>query len=134
MFQKLIVMGRMTKDPNQINGGCSFSIAYNKKIKGEEKTTFFDCVAFGKTAENIISYCRKGRMILIEGEVSLNEYMTKDGNKRSSLSIMCNSVTFINSGEKREENHYNNQAPQFQNIINVDNDKYKPFNLDDIPF
>lgn len=130
MFQKLIVLGRVVKDPEQINGGCRFSIAYNEKVKGVEKTTFFNCVAFGKSGENIVSYVRKGRLLLIEGKVSLDEYMDKNGIQKHSLNVMISSFSFV-SDSKKENNE--NQFMQPQNQFD-EAPRMKSNFLDDIPF
>lgn len=71
MFQKTIVVGRLTKDPNQFNYGqegvgAGFTVAADA---GRDKTTFYNAVAFGKNAENILKFFSKGRIIVIEGRM-----------------------------------------------------------------
>ena len=75
-----------------------FRIAVPRRNK---ETDFFSCVAFGKTAENMATYFRKGDRVLIGGRIETNQYTTKDGQKATSVQIVVEEFDFIEP--KREE-------------------------------
>ena len=76
----------------------NFRVAVNKK-KGE--SDFFNCVAFGKTAENIAHYFHKGDRILIAGRLENDQYTNKEGKKVTSTKIVVEQFDFIE--QKKEE-------------------------------
>lgn len=107
-MNKVILIGNLTRDPevnytsgeNQLAIG-RFSIAVNRpysKTK-EKEVDFLNCVAFGKTAENIGKYFVKGNKIGISGRIQTNRYQDKDGNNRTSTDIVVEDFEFcVNSG------------------------------------
>ncbi len=68
------ISGRITKDATMRQAGssdvCSFGIASNKKIKGEDQTTFVDVSIFGKRGETLCQYLTKGSFVVVSGELS----------------------------------------------------------------
>ena len=103
-MNKVILMGNIGKDievRNTQSGTtiASFSMATTKQIKGEKKTSWHKVKAFGKTAEIIAQYFTKGSKIMIEGEISYNEW-EKDGIKRVSTDIVVNEFHFVD-GKKQ---------------------------------
>lgn len=108
MLNKVILMGRLTKDPEfrQTPSGQSvsrISIALNRqytnKQTGEkvEDTTYVDCEAWGSTADFISRYFRKGNMILIEGRLRNNNYTDNNGVKHYAMNVVVESVSFCES-------------------------------------
>lgn len=102
-FQSITILGNLGKDPvvtysKADKAICKFSIATSKKRGGEEKTTWFDIVVFDKLAELCGQHLAKGRTVLVQGEVSVEDWTDKDGAKRRSWSIVSNSVTFVGKG------------------------------------
>jgi len=106
MFNKAIVMGRLTMDPElrQTTGGVpvtSFSIAVNRtfvnKATGERPVDFLDIVAWRQTAEFVCRYFTKGRPILIEGSIQTRSYVDKAGNNRRAWEIVADSAFFADS-------------------------------------
>ena len=105
MLNRIIVMGRMTRDPElrRTNSGtavASFTVAVNRDFKsqsGEKETDFIDVVAWRNTAEFVSKYFSKGRMAVVEGRLQLRDWTDKDGNKRSSAEIVADSVYFGDS-------------------------------------
>ena len=99
MLNNLVIMGRLTKDPEirQTANGvsvCRFGIA-NDRTTGENKITdFFDVVAWRKTAEFITNYFRKGDAIIITGRLETNEFTDRDGVQRKTVQIVVNSAEF----------------------------------------
>lgn len=107
MLNKIIVMGRLTRDPEQRTVGdstvCNFSIACDRDYKnkdGERDTDFIDVVAWRKTAEMVCKYFTKGRMAIVEGRLQLRDWTDKEGNKRRSAEIVANNIYFGDSKPK----------------------------------
>lgn len=108
-MNKVIMMGRLTKDPEvkQVNDTTigRFSLAVDRRYKkeGEATADFFDCTAFGKLAEFVGKYLKKGTKIVLEGEVQNNNYTNKDGQKVYGTRIIASSIEFAESKGKTEE-------------------------------
>lgn len=98
-------MGRLTRDPEIKVGGANnttiarFSIAVDRRYKreGEPEADFFDCVAFGKTAEVVEKYFKKGSRILVQGEIRNNNYTNKDGQKVYGMQVLTQAIYFPES-------------------------------------
>lgn len=105
MLNRIIVMGRITRDPElrRTNSGtavASFTVAVDRDFKsqsGEKETDFIDVVAWRNTAEFISKYFSKGRMAVVEGRLQLRDWTDKDGNKRRTAEIVADSVYFGDS-------------------------------------
>ena len=105
MLNRIIVMGRMTRDPElrRTNSGtavASFAVAVDRGFKsqsGEKETDFIDVVAWRNTAEFVSKYFSKGRMAVVEGRVQLRDWTDKDGNKRRTAEIVADNVYFGDS-------------------------------------
>ncbi|MBC8412825.1 MAG: single-stranded DNA-binding protein [Nitrospira sp.] len=104
MFNKVILMGNLTRDPEmryspQGTSVCKFSIAINRKFRqGEEfkeEVTFVNIVVFGKQADNSGKYLNKGSSVLIEGRLQENKWETEDGQKRSRMEVVAQDVRFM---------------------------------------
>ncbi len=104
-FNKVILLGNLTRDPETrvtANGnticklGMAVSRVYSTK-DGErrEETTFVDIDAFGKQAEVITKYMRKGRPLMVEGRLKLDQWETNDGQKRSKLGVVLENFQFV---------------------------------------
>jgi single-strand DNA-binding protein len=102
-------IGRLTRDPElkYTQGGASvasFSIAssytYAKDGAKKETTSFFNCVAWGKTGEIIAQYVKKGHRIAIEGRLQQRSWDGPDGNKRTAVEIVVENFNFIEKAEK----------------------------------
>jgi len=103
-YNKVIQVGRLTKDPQVrvLDSGmavCNFMIANSRTYKGKEESLFVGVTAWGKTAELIGKYCRKGSPVLIEGRLKYDNW-EKDGAKQSRIAIVCENVQFL--GKKAE--------------------------------
>jgi single-strand DNA-binding protein len=77
-----------------------FGLAVSRRWTGQdgssrEETCFVDCRAFGRTAENINKYCRKGRPLFIEGRLTYDTWTAQDGTKRSKHRITVQTFQFI---------------------------------------
>ncbi|KPK74841.1 MAG: hypothetical protein AMJ79_13020 [Phycisphaerae bacterium SM23_30] len=106
-FNKVILMGNLTRDPSlsylpSQTPVVDFGIATNRRWTGSdgaprEETCFIDCRAFGRLAENINKYCRKGRPLMIEGRLTFDQWEGADGAKRSKHRITVQNFTFVDS-------------------------------------
>ena len=112
-MNKFIGFGRLTKDPElkQSKAGkpfCNFSIAVNRAFE-KDKADFFQCMAFGKTAEYIDKYASKGSQILIEGSVQIDEYEGKYYTK-----IMVQQASLIGNRQDAQSNQAEVQVEEFE--------------------
>jgi single-strand DNA-binding protein len=113
-FNKVILAGNLTRDPElryTPNGMAiaKFGLALNRKWKDsqtnemKEEVTFVDVSAFGKQAELIGQYMKKGRPLLVEGRLKLDQWEDKQTQqKRSRLEVVLEGMTFLDSGNTRE--------------------------------
>ena len=105
MLNQIIVMGRLTKNPEtrRLDSGVavtSFSIACDRDFKskgGEKETDFVDVVAYRNTAEFVEKYFTKGRMAVVSGRLQIRSWTDKDGNKRRSAEVVADNVYFGDS-------------------------------------
>ena len=96
------LLGRLTRDPELKYGAsgtafCKFTLAVNRAFKKEE-TDFINCTAFGKAAETIAEYVRKGDQFAVTGRIQVDVF-EKDGEKRYSTGIMVDGFTFISKAK-----------------------------------
>ena len=103
-MNKVIMMGRLTKDPDvssSANGTtfARFSIAVDRRFKreGDADADFFNCTAFGKTAEFVEHYLHKGTKVVVSGRLENNNYTAKDGHKVYDVRIMVEEIEFAES-------------------------------------
>jgi len=105
-FNKVLLMGNLTRDPQlrylpSQMAVAEFGLAINRKWKGpqgeeREEVAFIECTAWGKTAETINQYCKKGRPIFVEGHLKFDQWEDKQGGgKRSKLSVVVQNFQFI---------------------------------------
>ncbi len=105
MLNKIVVMGRMTKDPEirHTNTGtsvASFTLACDRDFKskdGQKETDWIDCVAWRGAADFVGKYFGKGRMAVVEGRLQTRTYEDKNGNKRKAVEIVADNVYFGDS-------------------------------------
>lgn len=102
MLNKVILMGRLTRDPElrstpQGVSSCSFSLAVDRNFvkQGEErKADFINCVAWRQTAEFISKYFKKGSMVALEGSIQTRSWDDQDGKKRYVTEVIVSQVYF----------------------------------------
>jgi single-strand DNA-binding protein len=114
-FNKVILAGNLTRDPElrytpKGTAVVKLGLAVSRRWKSEtgelkDETTFVDVDAFGKTAETIAQYMKKGRPILIEGRLRYDTWDDKQtGQKRSKLGVVLESFSFIDSNRGESGN------------------------------
>lgn len=103
-MNKVIMMGRLTKDPDvssSANGTtfARFGIAVDRRFKreGDADADFFNCTAFGKTAEFVEHYLHKGTKVVVSGRLENNNYTNKEGHKVYDVRIMVEEIEFAES-------------------------------------
>lgn len=112
-FNKVILAGNLTRDPElrytpKGTAVAKIGLAINRSWRDEsgqqkEEVTFVDVDAFGKQAETIGQYLKKGRPILVEGRLRLDQWDDKQtGQKRSRLGVVMEAFQFLDSGAGRE--------------------------------
>jgi len=102
-------MGNLTRDPQlsylpSQTAAVDIGLAVNHKYKGNdgqmvEKVCFIDCRAYGRQAETINQYMKKGRPLLIEGRLEFDQWEAQDGSKRSKHRVFIERFTFIDGGQ-----------------------------------
>ena len=127
------LVGRLTKDPElkySANGVATvrFTIAVNDQYnKGE--ADFIGCVAFRKTAENLVNYQKKGSLIGVIGRIKTGSY-DKNGQKVYTTDVLAESIQFYDKKsdgqQQAQQNNYQQQPVQQNNALQVDSD--------DLPF
>ena len=105
MYQKTIVVGHLGRDPEMryTQSGVpvtSFSVATTRKwnsANGEqqEKTTWFRVTCWRKLAELTAQYLKKGRLVLVEGDIEASAFTDREGNARASLELTATNIKFL---------------------------------------
>lgn len=107
MLNNVVMMGRLTKDPElryTESNSCvgRFAIACDRTTKnGEKKADFFNVSVWNKTAEFVEKYFHKGDPIIVSGRLQNNDYTNKDGVKVRDYQIVANNVDFC-GGKKSD--------------------------------
>jgi single-strand DNA-binding protein len=119
-LNKVLLMGNMTRDPQlsylpSQTAVVEFGLAMTRKFKKQdgsqgEDTCFVDCQIFGKRAEVINKYFKKGEPIFIEGRLKLDTWQGQDGTKRSKLRVFVENFEFIGSRGGKPAEHQDAQA------------------------
>ncbi len=119
-FNKVILAGNLTRDPQlsylpSNTPVAEFGLAINRKWRGQngemrEETCFVDCSCFGKQAETLNQYMTKGRPLLVEGRLQLQQWTAKDGTKRSKHKVIVEQFQFLGSGGGGGQRSDNSQA------------------------
>lgn len=116
MLNHIVVMGRLTRDPElrKTASGVSvtsFSVAVDRDFSqdGQKETDFLDVVAWRNTAEFAAKYFTKGRMAVVSGRLQIRNWEDKDGNKRRTAEILAENIYFGDS--KKEDDGASASAP-----------------------
>lgn len=137
-FNKVILIGNMTADPElkQTQGGlsvCSFSIAVNRRFKGEngqQDCDFINIVTWKQQAEFVTRYFKKGQAILVCGQLQTRTWTDNQGQKRYATEVVADEVSFVgNSSSNTEAKPYvpNAYTSNNQNFEEIPNDGSLPF-------
>ena len=136
MINKVILMGRLTKDPElrYTNSGTpviSFSVAINNGYGEKQQTDFVNCVAWNKTAEFVTKNFTKGKMIIVIGRITTRSWETQDGKRAYATEVTANEVSF---GETKTSPQLNTHQTAAQPPMQADDDFTPLDEDDDLPF
>lgn len=131
MINKVILMGRLTRDPEMrhTNSGTpvtTFSLAINSGYGEKQQTDFVNCLAWNKTAEFVTKYFTKGKMIIVIGRITTRSWETQDGKRAYATEVVANEVSF---GETKSSQQTATQPP-------MQDDDFTPLDEydEDLPF
>jgi single-strand DNA-binding protein len=106
-LNRVMLMGNLTRDPElrytpSNTAVANIGLAINRRWKDQqgqqqEETTFVDCEAWGRTAEVLNQYLKKGRPVYLEGRLRLDQWQDKEGQNRSKLKVVVETFQFIDS-------------------------------------
>lgn len=134
MLNKVILIGRLTKDPEirvTTNGTnvATFTLAVNRNYvsqNGQRDADFINCVAYRKLAEIVGRYVTKGQLISVEGRIQTRSYDAQDGSKRYVTEIICDNVVFLESRNQTNTNtNANTNNYQGQSTFNINKEQPK---------
>lgn len=148
-LNKALIIGNLTRDPEikALPSGikvCSFSVATNRVWKDQngqkqEAADFHNVVVFGRQAETVSQYMKKGNQVMIEGRMQTRSWDAQDGTKRYRTEVVADRVQFGTRPTGGESN-YGNSQPKASNEKEEDNGldsiEYpeEDINSEDIPF
>ena len=144
-MNKVILIGRLTKDPEMRTTGngtsvTRFTLAVSRNFvgpNGEKEADFINCISWRKQAENVAKYCSKGSQVAVEGRIQTGSYENPDGSKRYTTDVVVENVMFLKTSNN-VNNFDNNQ--ESNNGLENDKDPFESFGeeitLDenDLPF
>ena len=119
MLNHIVIMGRLTRDPELRRTGsgvavASFTVAvdrdFGSRESGERETDFIDCVAWRQTGEFVSKYFTKGSMAVVSGRLQMRNWTDKDGNKRRSAEVVADNVYFGESKRSNDAGSYSAPA------------------------
>ena len=101
-FNRVILVGNLVRDPEirYIASGTpvtKFTLAVNRRVKGQDEADFIDVVAWDKLAETCNTYLKKGSPCLVEGRLSIRSYEDKEGIKRKAAEVVINTMQMLSS-------------------------------------
>ena len=138
MLNHIVLMGRLTRDPElrQTGSGisvASFTIAVDRDYTAqgaEKETDFVDIVAWRGTADFVSKYFAKGRMAVVSGRLQIRNWQDKEGNKRRSAEVVADNVYF---GESKKDSQSSNSTQSNEPAQSTD---FVPLDGDDsdLPF
>lgn len=139
-MNKCTLVGRLTKDPEirysqgeNATATARFSVAVNRRFKNAEgnyDADFINCVAFGKTAEFLEKYFKKGMAIGLTGHIQTGSYTNKDGQKVYTTDVIVEETEFVeskNASDNTTKDTATYSVPTSSVVVDDDDDSF-PFN------
>lgn len=126
MINRVVMVGRMTRDPELRRTGsgaavASFTLALNRNYNSADgqQADYISCVVWNKVAENVAQYCSKGSLVGVEGRLRSRTYDNAQGQRVYVTEVVCDSVQFLETRAQRERNQSSmNQGMTNQNSMN----------------
>ena len=130
MLNKVILMGRLTKDPELRHTGtgkpvATFTVASDNGYGENKKTDFINCVAWDKTAEFVKNWFAKGRMIIVVGKLSTRSWESADGRKNYATEVTAHEVHF---GDSKKDEAEPKDPEEFEELPFSELDEDLPWN------
>ena len=106
-LNRVQLIGRVGRDPetrytSTQTAVCGFSLATSEKVKDEERTEWHQVSVFGKLAETVDTYVRKGALIYVEGRLQSRTYQDKQGAEKKVWEVIADRVTFLDTKRAEE--------------------------------
>ena len=141
-MNKIILTGNITKDAElrytaNDKAYSKFSIANNEGYGDNQKTNFFNCTLWGKSAENLNRFLTKGQKVLITGKVEINDYKDREGVERKIIDINVDSFGGVELlGNKAQQESGTNNDTSNSNDLPIDSNDNDLTVIDygDMPF
>jgi single-strand DNA-binding protein len=146
MINRVVLVGRLTRDPELRRSAAGSSIAVftvavdnpGKDASGNKTASFIPCVVFNETrADTVIKYAKKGLLVGVEGRLNQRSFQRTDGSKGSVLEVVADSVQFLERREVEVENT-EMDIPPFDDVSPARDDNKNLDSIDmtddDLPF
>lgn len=143
MLNRIVLQGRFVNDPEikSTSSGTmitSFVLAVERNYKnneGEREVDFINCVAMNGTAELIVKYIGKGRMVIVDGSLRARKYQDKENHTRTIFDVLVSSVFFCESKNPGTPSFSTNKDTQKENETPDEKTLFEDINDDDeLPF
>lgn len=143
MLNKVILMGRFARDPECKYIGdrkvANFTLAVDrgrKNANGEREADFIDCAAWGSSAEFVQKWFAKGMMAIVVGRIQTRHWEDRNGNKRVSVGIQVDEITFGETKKARAGAHGNDLVPELPPVDPdaLGADDFTALDDSDVPF
>ena len=140
-MNKIFLTGNITKDAElrytaNDKAYSKFSIANNEGYGDNQKTNFFNCTLWGKSAENLNRFLTKGQKVLITGKVEINDYKDKEGIERKNIDINVDSFGGVEllGNKAQQESGTNNDTSNNSDFPIDSDDDLTIIDYGDMPF
>ena len=118
-MNKVILIGRLTRDPELRYTGCNtpvatFSLAVNRPFtnqSGEREADFINCVVWRKLAETVKNYLSQGSQVAVEGRIQTRNYDDQNGQKRYVTEVIVENIDFVGSRRDNAQGQASQSAP-----------------------
>ncbi len=142
MINRVVLTGRPIRDLElkSIKSGnsvCSFTLAVDRNFKsksGEREADFINCVAWGKTAEIMSRYVKRGSVIGVDGRIQTRSYDNRDGQRVYATEVVVENFSFLGGSDKNGQVSKNNQSSPNQNNDPFASNGQVDIADDDLPF
>jgi len=128
-YNKVILIGRLTRDPELKNVGekgtqiANFCLAVDRKFSKANEVDFINCIAFNKLAEISGKFLKRGKLTLIEGSLRVDSYISQNDERKTSFKVNVDAIQIL---EKKETSQTSDQSNQLQKNLDPD--------FEDVPF
>lgn len=141
MINRVILVGRLTKDPDLkiTPSGAAvarFTLAVNRTFSnanGEKETDFINCTVWRKQAENTANFLKKGSLAGVEGRIQTGSYEGQDGKRIYTTEVVCDSVQFLEPKKSQQGAQGNSSPPAEREPVN-ESESHTSNPDDDLPF